>query len=207
MLRNYHSIIPRSSITMLSLKHLTLSLVAILASNPLSANAIIKGINFAAQNPNGACRTQDDWVRDFSAAKSAGSFTVARLYASSDCNNLANAVPAALQVGMQLNVGIWLEDDNHYAAEKGALISALDRHPNWQSWIYSISVGSEDLYRAQMTATAVAQKIYGSYSPYRINIWKTSFLLYNSILILSDVKGLLTSKGVSAPVGHTDAAW
>jgi exo-beta-1,3-glucanase (GH17 family) len=115
-------------------------------------------------------------------AKSTSSFTVARLYSTSDCDSLANAVPAALQVGMQLLVGLWLEDETHYTAEKLALINVLSQHPNWQNWIYAVSVGSEDLYRGQMTATTVAQKI-------------------------NDVKGPLTQKGVTAPVGHVDSVW
>jgi glucan endo-1,3-beta-D-glucosidase len=113
-----------------------------------------------------------------------GYFTSARLYASSDCNTLANAVPAAIATGTQLLVGVWTEDSAHYEAEKAALLAAVNQYGI--GWIISVSVGSEDLYRGDTTASTLAQQIY-------------------------DVRGMLSTVngGSSVQVGHVDTwtAW
>lgn len=81
-----------------------------------------------------------------------------RLYAASDCNQLANAVPAALATGGQILVGVWAEDDAHYGVEKHALLTAVQ---TWGfDWIVAISVGSEDLYRGNTPAWRTAEQIY-----------------------------------------------
>jgi exo-beta-1,3-glucanase (GH17 family) len=150
-----------------------------------SAAAWHKGINVGAKNPDGSCKSADDWDRAFSIIKSIPpAFSSARVFASSDCNTLANAVPGALKNGVKLLAGVWTEDDTHYANEKGALLDAIARWPNWQDWLLAVSVGSEDLYRKEVGADAIAQKVY-------------------------DVRGMINSKGVTAWVGHVDTwtAW
>lgn len=79
-------------------------------------------------------------------------------------------------------VGIWTEDSTHYSAEKAALESAIQAHG--RDWILAISVGSEDLYRGDTTASTLAQQIY-------------------------DVRGMVRALGVQAEVGHVDTynAW
>jgi len=107
-----------------------------------------------------------------------GNFKDVRLFASSDCNALAQAVPAALNTGIQILVGIWTEDANHYNAEKQALLNAVAQYG--VSWISAISVGSEDLYRGDTDPNTLAQQIY-------------------------DVRGMMSvSGGKGIWVGHTD---
>lgn len=79
-------------------------------------------------------------------------------------------------------MGIWTEDSTHYSAEKAALESAI--HAHGIDWILAISVGSEDLYRGDTTASTLAQQIY-------------------------DVRGMVRALGVQAEVGHVDTynAW
>lgn len=79
-------------------------------------------------------------------------------------------------------MGIWTEDSAHYSAEKAALESAI--HAYGRDWILAISVGSEDLYRGDTTASTLAQQIY-------------------------DVRGMVRALGVQAEVGHVDTynAW
>ncbi len=108
-----------------------------------------------------------------------------RVYASSDCNTLINAVPAALATGGQILVGVWAEDAAHYDAEKQALLSAVQTYGF--DWIVAVGVGSEDLYRGDTSASTLAQQIY-------------------------DVRGMLsTVSGYSTniQVGHVDTwtAW
>jgi len=164
--------------------------LAALASAALPvADAYIKGANIGANNPDGSCKSTDQWRQAFNDLKSLPtSFTEVRLYASSDCNTLANAVPAALDTNTGIMVGVWAEDDTHFGNEKAALLSAIQAHGH--DWITAISVGSEDLYRAQDQGTGetnpskLAQQIY-------------------------DVRGMVRAQGVAAPVGHVDTwtAW
>ena len=155
---------------------------AVMASLPFT-NAYWAGFNMAAKTPAGVCKTQAQWQAAFQKLQAApGHFTSVRVYASSDCNTLVNAVPAALATGTQLLVGIWTEDAAHYAAEKQALINAINAHGS--SWIIAISVGSEDLYRGDTDPNTLAQQIY-------------------------DVRGMVRAMGVNQEVGHVDTwtAW
>jgi exo-beta-1,3-glucanase (GH17 family) len=158
------------------------TLAAFAATIPLT-NAYWKGFNVAANNPDGSCKTQGDWETAFNKLKSLPQdITSVRLYASSDCNTLQNAVPAALVTGTQILVGVWAEDEAHYTAEKNALKAAINAHGS--DWIIAISVGSEDLYRGDTDASTLAQQIY-------------------------DVRGMVRAMGVEQEVGHVDTwtAW
>ncbi|KAG9519173.1 glycoside hydrolase, partial [Aureobasidium melanogenum] len=155
---------------------------ALLAAVPFT-QAYWKGFNVAAENPDGSCKTQAQWVSAFQRLSSLpGHFTSVRLYASSDCQTLALAVPAAISTGTQLLVGVWTQDDAHFQREKDALESAIKKYG--QDWIIAISVGSEDLYRKEISASSLAQKIY-------------------------DVRGMVRAMGVKKDVGHVDTwtAW
>ncbi|CAD0082586.1 unnamed protein product [Aureobasidium vineae] len=155
---------------------------ALLAAVPFT-QAYWKGFNVAAENPDGSCKTQAQWVSAFQKLASLpGHFTSARLYASSDCQTLTLAVPAAISTRTQLLVGVWTQDEGHFKREKDALESAIKRYG--QDWIIAISVGSEDLYRKEISASSLAQKIY-------------------------DVRGMVRAMGVNKEVGHVDTwtAW
>lgn len=112
-----------------------------------------------------------------------GHFTSARVYAASDCNTLAAAVPAAIAAGTSLLVGVWTEDAAHYDAEKAALLAAVQQYGF--DWMVAVSVGSEDLYRGDTSAETLASQI-------------------------NDVRGMLWGTGAGAiKVGHVDTwtAW
>ena len=164
----------------------TASYVLALAALLTGANAYWKGFNIQATLADGSCKTQSDWENDFNLMKSlTGDFTSMRVYASSDCNTLANAVPAAIATGGQILVGVWAEDSTHYDAEKQALLTAVQTYGF--DWIVAVSVGSEDLYRGDTTASTLAQQIY-------------------------DVRGMLSTVSgdtTSVQVGHVDTwtAW
>ncbi len=139
-----------------SLHLLALPLTALLQST----TAYWRGSNVGATLPlTGACKSQSDWERDFNTLRSLpGSYTSIRVYASSDCNTLANAVPAAIATGGTILAGVWTENAEHYDAEKQALLAAVTQHGF--GWLVAVSVGSEDLYRNDTTASVLAQQIY-----------------------------------------------
>lgn len=144
-----------------------------------SAQALWKGFNLAANLPSGPCKNRDDWERDFRTLQSLpGYFSSVRLFASSDCNTLANAVPAALATGTNILVGVWATDAAHFDAEKQALLAAVQQFGH--TWMLGVSVGSEDLYRGDTSGQALANQ-------------------------LNDVRGMLWSVGAgSVPIGHVD---
>jgi len=158
------------------------AITAFAASLPL-ASAYWQGFNIGANNADGSCKTTAQWTTAFNKLKGLPQhITSVRLYASSDCNTLANAVPAALNTGTKILVGVWAEDVNHFEAEKKALLNAISAHG--KDWILAISVGSEDLYRKDSNPNTLATRIY-------------------------DVRGMVRSVGVQAEVGHVDTwtAW
>jgi len=158
------------------------TIAALAASIPFTT-AYYKGFNVGANNEDGSCKTTEQWETAFNKLKALPQgITSVRLYASSDCNTLEMAVPAALSTGIQILVGIWTEDAAHYAAEKQALLDAINAHGS--DWILAVSVGSEDLYRKDTTADTLAGQIY-------------------------DVRGMIRQFGIEAEVGHVDTwtAW
>jgi exo-beta-1,3-glucanase (GH17 family) len=58
-------------------------------------------------------------------------------------------------------VGVWNVDDAKFGREKAALESALKKWPDTSKWLKGINVGSESLYRKEITASKLAQQIYG----------------------------------------------
>ncbi|RMD45063.1 hypothetical protein DV735_g226, partial [Chaetothyriales sp. CBS 134920] len=160
------------------------SSVLAIASLLASASAYIKGFNLGANLASGACRSESDWEFAFNKLASfPGEFKNVRLYASSDCNTLAAAVPAAIRTGTSLLVGIWTENADHYNAEKQALLQAIQQYGS--DWILAVSVGSEDLYRGDTDANTLASQI-------------------------RDVRGMLWGLGAGhKTVGHVDTwtAW
>lgn len=138
-----------------------------------------KGFNLPGNVPAGPCKTQADWEHDFRVLQSLpGRFTSVRVFASSDCGTLANAVPAAILTNTKILVGVWTENGDHFNAEKQALLAAVKQYGH--EWIIAVSVGSEDMYRGDTNANALASQIY-------------------------DVRGMLWSLGAkNIWVGHVD---
>ncbi|KAK9456072.1 glycoside hydrolase superfamily [Dipodascopsis uninucleata] len=114
------------------------------------------GFNLGVQrNSDSQCKTTSDYLQDFATLK--GYTNIVKVYASSDCGTLANIGPALKEAGFQMILGVWPTDDTHYAAEKAALSTYLPVTD--PSVIYGITVGSEALYRGDLSASALADKI------------------------------------------------
>lgn len=122
------------------------------------ASAFHRGYNFKSYTADGStCKNRSDWEFAFSAVRSLpNGINTARLFNASECDSLANAVPAALATGMQILVG--LDDSNdRFSADKGALIAAVHKH-GW-GWLAAVSVGSESLYRRAIAPQDLASRI------------------------------------------------
>lgn len=135
---------------------LTLSLLGLV---PTPAMAYWSGFNFKYYQSDGVtCKTRSDWKNDFAALNDLpNNINAARLFYSHTCDSLANAVPEAISAGKQILVGLDDEDAN-FSNEKGALLSAISDY-GWD-WIVAVSVGSESLYRQDISASSLTTKIH-----------------------------------------------
>ena len=86
------------------------------------------------------------------------------MFSTMDCNALANAVPAAIATGTKLWVCVWNVDDAKFAREKAGLEAAIREYPDTSKWLQGINVGSESLYRKDVTAQKLAGQIEGLFS-------------------------------------------
>lgn len=111
--------------------------------------------NLGVQDDFGNCKTASEYQSDFSYLKSYSN--IVRTYAVSDCNTLEVLGPAAEGAGFQVMFGIWPTDSAHFEAEKQALKDFL---PNIsKDTVKVFTVGSEALYRDDLTASELADAI------------------------------------------------
>lgn len=111
--------------------------------------------DLGVKNNDGSCKTVSDFENDLKILKSYTN--VVKVYAVSNCNTLENLGPAAQAEGFQVFFGIWPTDEAHYQREKDALKAYL---PNIkESTVAGFLVGSEALYRKDLTAEQLAAKI------------------------------------------------
>ncbi|KAH3679626.1 hypothetical protein WICMUC_000858 [Wickerhamomyces mucosus] len=129
-----------------------LSIISIFSSvNAIGDLAFDLGV----QANSGACKTASDYKSDLAALSSYTSKV--RVYAASDCNTLQILGPVAEEAGFSIFLGIWPTDDAHFSSEKAALTTYLPAIK--KSTVELITVGSEALYRQDLTASALGDAI------------------------------------------------
>ncbi|CAK9441161.1 uncharacterized protein LODBEIA_P50300 [Lodderomyces beijingensis] len=130
--------------------------LATLAASLATAQAIGGlAFNLGVKDNAGNCKTVQEFESDLELLK--GTTNIIKTYAVSDCNTLQNLGPAAEAEGFQIMLGIWPNDDAHFQAEKNALQQFLPQIST--ATIKTFLVGSEALYRNDLTATQLASKI------------------------------------------------
>lgn len=112
------------------------------------------GFSLGVKRADGSCKTTPDYTADFAAIKQYAS--IVRIYSTSDCNAMQNIMPAAVASGTKVILGVWPNDDNHFALETATLSQFL---PLYYHNVHAIAVGSEALYRKDLTPAALASKI------------------------------------------------
>lgn len=111
--------------------------------------------NLGVKDNQGNCKSADEYKQDFSRLSS---YTKkVRVYAVSDCNTLEVLGPAAEEAGFTVFFGVWPNDDAHFQAEKEALQTYLPKIK--KSTVEAITVGSEALYRDDMSASDLGDRI------------------------------------------------
>ena len=135
------------------MKFTHLTALAATVSSVLAAGDL--AFNLGVQDNSGNCKSVSEYEADF---ENLLPYTkTIKTYAVSDCNTLQNIGPAAEEAGFQLILGVWPTDDSHFEAEQQALTNYLPKISI--STVKYISVGSEALYRDDLTATELASKI------------------------------------------------
>ncbi|CCF57649.1 hypothetical protein KAFR_0C06530 [Kazachstania africana CBS 2517] len=111
--------------------------------------------NIGVKNNDGTCKATSDYENDLAILKDYT--TTIKVYAASDCNTLQNLGPAAEAAGFTVFVGVWPTDDTHFSEEKTALSTYLPAIK--KSTVAGFIVGSEALYRDDLSASSLADKI------------------------------------------------
>mmetsp|Transcript_3927 Transcript_3927/g.3812 ORF Transcript_3927/g.3812 Transcript_3927/m.3812 type:complete len:307 (+) Transcript_3927:55-975(+) len=130
--------------------------LTVLAAAVSSVSAIGDlAFNIGVKDNSGNCKSSDEYESDFSVLESQSK--IVKTYAVSDCNTLQNLGPAAEEAGFQVMFGIWPNDDAHFDEEKQALKDYLPKIS--VDTVKVFTVGSEALYRGDLTADELADKI------------------------------------------------
>ncbi|KAJ5620462.1 1-3-beta-glucanosyltransferase B.t1.c1 [Penicillium lagena] len=130
--------------------------LALAAPAVVSATQGTLGLALGDKNADGSCKATSDYEADFAALKSLANSTLVRTYSSSECNTAANILPAAQSSGVKVVLGMWPDTDASFNQDFSALQSAV---PGNEAVIEAITVGSEALYRGDMTAEALLARI------------------------------------------------
>lgn len=131
------------------------------------------GFSLPAKRADGTCKTTADYVTDL--ATLAPYSKIVRTYSITDCEQTQQLMPAAQAAGVMVVLGVWPTKADHFEAEK----KGLNNIKKFATSIHAITVGSEHLYRKDLTATQLAGYI-------------------------RDVRAILAHQGISVPVGTAD---
>ncbi|ESW96446.1 hypothetical protein KL918_000399 [Ogataea parapolymorpha] len=113
------------------------------------------GFDLGVQATDGSCKTAEDYKSDLDTISSQAS--TVKVYSVSSCNTLQILGPVAEDKGFTIALGIWPTPDSTFSSEKEALTSYL---PNIsKKTIQAFLVGSEALYRNDMSASQLASDI------------------------------------------------
>ncbi|KAK1673051.1 cell wall glucanase [Colletotrichum godetiae] len=122
-------------------------------NSTLTSNSTLYGIAYAPYTAAGLCKTATEIDADFTELK--GKYSVVRTYGT-DCNQIANALPAAKKAGLKLFLGIF--DISSISTQVASIITAANG--DW-SLIDTVSVGNELVNNGKATAqqmvTAITQ--------------------------------------------------
>ncbi|GMF31317.1 unnamed protein product [Phytophthora lilii] len=83
-----------------------------------------------------------------------------RLYSLTDCDQATAVVPAAIQAGLKIELGMWVDSStSSFEAEKAAFQTLLETGVVTADNIVGIHVGSEAVYRGDVTAAVAISNL------------------------------------------------
>ncbi|KAF1968649.1 glycoside hydrolase [Bimuria novae-zelandiae CBS 107.79] len=129
-----------------------------LAAAPAVVSAAKGSMGFAlgTKEPNGDCKTQADYEKDFDAIKEASGATIVRGYAAADCDMTKAILPAAEKKGFRVVLGIWPDVEESFNNDLKAITGVAEKY---KDTIYAVTVGSETMYRGNFTGPELKEKI------------------------------------------------
>ncbi|KAL5336985.1 glycoside hydrolase superfamily [Aspergillus crustosus] len=131
------------------------SVVTVLAAAmPALAARGTFGLALGNENPDATCKSTEDYKKDFEAIKDLT--TLVRTYSASNCDTAKNIIPAAKARGFKVALGVWPDSDESFNQDFDALKKAI---PGNEDVVHAITVGSECLYRGDITAQKLLKRI------------------------------------------------
>ncbi|KAK6335175.1 hypothetical protein TWF718_010612 [Orbilia javanica] len=121
------------------------------------------GFNVGAYTSTGACKSLQDWRNELKQVKAYKSshfqFTVVKIFTTSQCSALKNALQAAKEVGgIKVWAGLWATPISTFNSDKNELgRQILGSNGNL---ILGVSVGSEELFRGSLSSSQLAGYIW-----------------------------------------------
>ncbi|KXN70247.1 glycoside hydrolase family 17 protein [Conidiobolus coronatus NRRL 28638] len=131
-----------------------------LASLAVAADKPIFGLGYNAKHSNGQCPDLNKVIDDFNTM-----LTVTdriRTFGINDCNQGELIVQASQATGMKVSLGIFINQyDQEFNSEFEKLKDLTYRYRDtFNKNVESVIVGSEAIYRKEITNDALAQKVY-----------------------------------------------
>ncbi|KAL4809519.1 glycoside hydrolase superfamily [Aspergillus unguis] len=112
------------------------------------------GLALGNQNPDSSCKSIQDYKDDFDAISHLTKLV--RIYSASNCDTAKNIVPAAKAKGFQVVLAVWPDTDESFNQDFEALKKTV---PGNEKYIHAITVGSETLYRGDLSAQDLLKRI------------------------------------------------
>ncbi|GMM28884.1 glucan 1,3-beta-glucosidase [Martiniozyma asiatica (nom. inval.)] len=131
----------------------TLAAVALHLS--LSQAIASLGFNLGVKDNDGNCKTADEYKSDLDVLSSYSK--IIKTYSVSDCNTLEVLGPVVESEGFELTLGVWPTPSEKFQLEIETLQSILPTLS--KSTIMNVLVGSEALYRGDLTGEELADCI------------------------------------------------
>ncbi|KAI5850600.1 glycoside hydrolase superfamily [Tricharina praecox] len=123
------------------------------------------------------CKTTEDFVADLKLIKEKTGSSVVRIYTTSQCEAFKTLMPALKETGSTAVVGLWATPPDHFLKEIAALTGDLKEYADQ---VVGITVGSEHLYRKELTGQELAD-------------------------LIKKVQGEVKTLGLDTPVGFADS--
>ncbi|RLN86396.1 hypothetical protein BBJ28_00001896 [Nothophytophthora sp. Chile5] len=137
------------------------SALLLLSGDADALNVRLSGVNYnSRKGPDWAsdsdrCKTQDEVQRDMNSIKTFADRV--RIYSLVDCNQGEMVLPAAKAAGLKVHLGIWTTNDHNYLIQEKNKLAALVDAGLVDDNVIGLHVGSETVYRKEITAdTAIS---------------------------------------------------
>ncbi|KAI9735189.1 MAG: glycoside hydrolase 3 protein [Cirrosporium novae-zelandiae] len=106
------------------------------------------GFALGDKKTDGSCKAQSDYEADLEAIGDVATMGVIRTYAAHECDQAKLLIPACKAKGFKVLLGMWPDTEESFQLDFTALKNNV---PGNEDYVYGITVGSEALYRGDLT--------------------------------------------------------